>query len=444
MAGQQPKTKGSKQDAPYNFPPQVEKAVVFTACTQPRFMSRAAHELRPELLSSREGQLALEAAQSMFRVRGVGPTSPAATIQWVAMRRDDGKLTTEDVMAVAGLFDAFDGNEKPKVEDIEPLVIDMVKKRMRFNIAQAAVKEHNEAEWDDVQELMRREQALGQGEAGIGLVGTPVAGMAALAELRQMSRCALGIDELDSAIGGGVPHGTLTCLMAAAGGAKSMAMSHFEARMGLRGLFCGYATLELPAPHVLARIFANQTGLTIDEISAGTSDSELQRILTELNPYPAVVQYFEPHVTTPDTIFEWVDTVEKQHSRKLDVLVVDYADKMTASGKPDEKGMYQEMRIVYERLRIFCDRRKLVGITASQSRGRDEKKAKVIDLEHTADSIHKARVVDQFITLNYDDETKEMTFFIAKNRYGEGRKKAGPMPTTFACGQVGPVARARV
>jgi len=50
-------------------------------------------------------------------------------------------------------------------------------------------------------------------------------------------------------------------------------------------------------------------------------------------------------------------------------------------------------------------------------------------------------VVDIVVTLNYDDEAQEMTFFIAKNRTGRSRKEVGPLPVDFGCGAVAPVVR---
>ena len=400
--------------------------------------------MRPELLGLPECRLALAAAQAFNRERGRGPELPAITIQRVAYLRDDGKLTTEDVRAVAGLFDSYDDVPKPQVEDVEKEVLAEVKRRLRYAVAQAAVAEHREDEWEQVQGLMTREAALGQGEAGDGLVMSPSVIQETMARARMLTRAPYGIDGLDAEMAGGAPQGTLTCFMAGPGGAKSMCLSHIAGQLSLAKRFCAYATLELSSEEVISRIVSNQTGITIDEVKSGVADEDLYLRLRVFSPTPCVVQDFEPHITTVETIQAWVEGIGKRHGRPVDVLLLDYADKLTASGKADEKGMYAEMRVVYEKLRILCKRMNMSGITASQSRARDEKKGKVIDLEHVADSMHKARVVDQFITLNLDDDTKELTFFLAKNRYGEGRKKAGPYPTNFACGQVSPVVRAEI
>jgi KaiC/GvpD/RAD55 family RecA-like ATPase len=432
--------KGGRQEAPYNFEPAYERGVVYLACTVPRFMAHVAHELRPELLGLSECKLALEAAQTIYRERGQSPTSATVVLQEVAHKRDEGKITQEQVRTVAGFFDTYDDRPLPRAEEFEAGAIKVVKARLRFAIAQAGVDEHGAEEWDKVELLRAREKMLGKGQGGIGIIGTVANVTAALKRFRETPKFPLGIDPLDAVLGN-VPRGTLTCFMAGPGGAKSMTMSHITGQLSLQSQLAVYATLELPSEQVAARIMANQTGYTIDEVISGRAAEAIDTMMRTTGWVPPVIQYFDPHVTTPAILDQWVDDIEQQLGRAVDALVVDYADKLTAKGKPDEKGMYQEMRIVYEEVRGIADRRKCLGITASQSKARDEKKSKVIDMEHTADSIHKARIVDQFITLNFDDDSKEMTFFIAKSRYSEGRKKAGPAPTNFACGQVAPIAR---
>jgi KaiC/GvpD/RAD55 family RecA-like ATPase len=432
--------KGGRQEAPYNFEPAYERGITYLACTVPRFMARVGHELRPELLSLPECRLALEAAQSIFRERGQSPTNYAVVLQAVAAKRDDGKISQEQVRSVAGFFDTYDDKPLPLADEFEAGALKVVKARLRFAIAQAGVDEHNSEEWTKTKELQAREARLGKGQEGIGIIATPANAFAAMRRFRELQRVPFGIDILDESFGLGVPRGTLTCFMAGPGGSKSMTMSHITGQLSLRGMQACYATLELPSEQVLARVLANQTGVTIDEVAGGLCDEDVK---ARLGPnVPPIIQFFEPHITTVAIIEQWVADIEAQTGKPIDVLIVDYADKLSVNGKPDEKGQYQEMRIVYEQLRGVCDRRKIMGVTASQSKARDEKKSKVIDLEHTADSIHKARIVDQFITLNLDDSTKDMTFFLAKNRYGEGRKLVGPVPTSFACGQVAPVARA--
>lgn len=435
-----PKKKGGRAEAPYGLATAFERGVVFLACTDPQFMAQCAHELKPDLLALPECRLALAAAQALYRDKGRGPTTPAVTIQAVARQRDEGKATTEDVNAVAGLFDIFDGKELPEGEEFKDELVRVLRTRLRFEAALAAVDEHGKEDWTKLSELMTREQQLGVGgTTDIGVTTDPKTAVAQLVQARSISRQSFGIEALDAALGGGVPMGTLTCFMAGPGGAKSMTMSHSAGQLSLMGKHVAIATLEIPATQIMARILANQTSFTIDEILSGAVDPALGARVLPSETIPVTIQDFPAHATTVENIQEWVKTVERRAGRKLDAIFVDYADRLTVSGKVDEKGTYQEMKIVYEKLRAFCVQKKILGVTASQSRARDEKKSKFIDMEHTADSMHKARIVDQFITINFDDDTRDITFFVAKNRYGEGRRVVGPLPTNFACGRVAPV-----
>ena len=407
-------------------------------------MLRTAHEISPELMGLPDARMAVDCAQAILRRTGRPPSSSAAVIQEAAARREDGKATHEEVRAVAGIFDLFDAR-RPQLDDVEPPTVATLRQRLRFAVAQAAIDEHNEDEWRNLHKLVTREQRLGVAEEGTGVMMTNAGIRGALSELRGLKRVALGIDALDEGLLGGVPNGTLTCFMAGPGGGKSMAMSHCAATQSMGGRFVAYATLEVPTPYVIARILACQSGVAINDILAAEAAEvdALKAITHSLYRAPAV-RDFAPHVTTVESLQEWVKEIEDKEGRKLDSLVVDYADKLTASGKVDEKGMYQEMRVVYEKLRVWMDSEKILGLTASQSKARDEKgknKGKSIDMEHVADSMHKARIVDQFITLNFDDDTQEMTFFIAKSRYSEGRKSIGPLPTNYSVGQVAPIAR---
>jgi hypothetical protein len=122
--------------------------------------------------------------------------------------------------------------------------------------------------------------------------------------------------------------------------------------------------------------------------------------------------------------------------------VRDYADKLTAKKQEKGAGDYKIGQVVYEGLRLFAVDKKHFSWTASQSRGRGGdggKKKKRLDLEDTADSIHKIRVADLVVTLNKDDETQEMNVFVAKHRTGRSRVSVGPLPLNFELGRVAPV-----
>ena len=124
--------------------------------------------------------------------------------------------------------------------------------------------------------------------------------------------------------------------------------------------------------------------------------------------------------------------------RPIDVLLVDYADRM---GAGDEKGDYHAMKVVYEGLRNLIDEKGIFGWTASQAT-RNSKDRKRHDLNHMADSMHKGRIADLVITLNLvGEEADELEYYVAKHRTGRSRVSVGPMRHDWEHGMMAPCTR---
>jgi len=231
---------------------------------------------------------------------------------------------------------------------------------------------------------------------------------------------------------------------------NSMGLSHIAAQSLYDGLTVLYATLEIPEGEVLARIKANLTDMSIDSITSGDGEDECIKRLNHLGArkFPTnahrpglglgITKEFSPFTTTHHDIRAWVDNCEQQEGRPVDVLIVDYADRM---GAPKESGDYNAQKIVYEGLRNIIDERGIFGWTACQAT-RSSDKSKIHDLNDMSDSMHKGRIADLVITLNLrGDEGDEMEFYVAKHRTGRSRFKVGPAPHDFAHGMIAMVAR---
>lgn len=225
---------------------------------------------------------------------------------------------------------------------------------------------------------------------------------------------------------------------------NSMGLSHIGGTALLATLFVAYATLELPREVVLARVKANITGVPINTMLSGQVKNAIRR-LEELEHRLGrfVVQEFSPKATTVEDLKQWVANVEQQAGgRKIDVLIVDYGDKLGAKAKKGEQqNEYTGALAVFEGLRTYAAERKIFCWTASQaSRQKDSKKR--LDLNDVADSMHKIRVADLVVTLNLRDaETEEpqILFYVAKHRTGRSRCEVGPMPTEYERGRICPI-----
>ena len=148
------------------------------------------------------------------------------------------------------------------------------------------------------------------------------------------------------------------------------------------------------------------------------------------------MRYFTPGVTTVEDVQTWVQDCESQVDARCEVLVIDYADKMSAGGRKDSEGTYASMGTVYEGLRILAEQRDAWAWTASQPQ-RGHKGRRVIDTDDLADSQHKARVTDLLITANREEEDGDvqLKWFVAKNREGKSRGMVGPLPADWAHGR---------
>lgn len=431
-----------KTNQPYGFAPNFEAAVVTLACCRPKFYGRVGHALDTELLTSPTAKRALEAANAIAQELGHGPSSTLLVTQRLRRWMQDGKVTFEQVREVAELFDDAEDAGLPGEEDVVNELAPILQRRLRDEAVHAAIDSFGKSnDLSKVVALEERATRIGQVDTSVGTV-LGAASFEEIAQLKQLERLKTGVVELDDVLSGGLQRSALGVVIGGSGDGKSMFLSHVGGISVLGGLHVAYATLELPRPIVLARLKANMTGITINDILDG-STLAAQKRLEAIGPRigRCVVQEFTAHATTVEDIKEWVAKVEDHAGRPIDLLIVDYGDKLTAKAKKGEKeaGEYTMGRIVFEGLRVYAVERKLFCWTASQASRVKDSKNKRLDLNDVADSMHKIRVADLVVTLNLRGEGDEMLFYVAKHRTGKSRVQVGPLPIEFECGRVAPV-----
>ena len=216
-------------------------------------------------------------------------------------------------------------------------------------------------------------------------------------------------------------------------------MNHMSAK-GLRdGLFVGYATLELNVATVNARLLANLTEVPINTIMGGNHTIAREKY-EEMKPNLGqfVSKWFPAKLTTMTDINAWVADAEQRMGRKMDLLAVDYGDKLASTKQADnmQSSSYAAMDTVYETMRMSSEVAQRFTITGSQAqRRKTNDRNKRIESEDIADSMAKARICDQMISMVKSDDGM-ITFFVAKNRFGDENMLVGPVATNFACGRI--------
>lgn len=452
---------GAARVAPYGFHPAFERAVVFFACTDAQFYGTVGHALEAPALASEQGKMALEAAHAVARDLGHGPASSLLVLQRLSRWRSDGKITHDQVAAVDDLLTEAEGavGRTPVSSVIEELV-PLVRQRMYDAATRRMINASSTgdaAAVGDVEDKLTAARALGKVDTSLG-TRVSVVSYDEIMAARYMDRLPFGIDDLDVALEGGVPRGTLSVALGDQKSGKSMLCSHLMSSTMLRRQLCCYASLENPRHVVLARVKANLTGVPINTLLNGDV-AQSAAILEEMQPRmgPGYVKSFVAKATTVQDVFKWMDSVEDSEGRRCDLLVVDYLDKLRPPRAADRDGSsYAGTGVVFESARVRAEQRGMWVFSPTQSTGRSDARGRggrggkggkgsagtpenVLDMGDEADSVEKSRVADLFLTMNPRDEGRSILFYVAGYRHGESRKCAGPVPVDFALGRFGNV-----
>jgi len=426
-------------DEPYNLDPTFEAAVLAMCCTRPRFWARVGFAINPKQLGLPLAKPIMEAVRQIATENGRGPKDPLIVIQRLARRVDEGKLTAAEVREVNDLIDAAMDLGLPDEELMVGELVPILQRRMQ---SAAVLQAHDEfarrGDFTRTMDMLEKAKRLGTVERiASGRLGMD--SFAAIERAKDSNRLPTGVMELDIRLNGGLARGQLGVWLGDSGGGKSIALISELAESAKLGLFAGFVTLELPEHLQLARLIGNLTGIeTEDIVEVPVRRDEAKRRMEIMRPHLGICSLAEmpPHATCTRDIEQWIDQEEEDVGRKMDLLIVDYADKLYEPKVKDASNSYLEMRFVYEGLRRdIATARNMWVWTASQV-GRTDGKSKWLDMHNVADSVHKVRVSDLVVTLNAREEGTFLEFFVAKNRTGASRFRVGPFPTDFARGRL--------
>lgn len=198
-------------------------------------------------------------------------------------------------------------------------------------------------------------------------------------------------------------------------------------------IWCSFAAMiqGRKVCHITVDMAADEIGMRFDSCLTGVPIKELRprwptvrdrmEILQGRHGSPIWLKGMAPKGTTVDQIDHYLAMLEAR-GFKTDLLVIDYADKLSSAGGRGGDSRYYELGDVYVELQDLMNRRGLVIWTASQAvRGGYNKT--LITMEDIAESFAKVMVADTVITLNQTPDekaTKRARIFIAKNRSSVG------------------------
>ncbi len=428
----------SKPQAPYLLDSKFERGAITLACCCPSFYGRIGHLLDPQLLADERGRRALEAAKHIYRELGTGPSSLLIVMQKLKSYERSGRLTLEQISATNDYMDEAVDAVLPKEEEAVAMIAPILANRLNEQGIRTAMSQFGQKlSLEPALDMFQRAQGIGKRDVTLGVkVGD--ASFDAIDELLALERLPTGITELDLMLGGGLYRGGLGVVLAASGVGKSLMLDQMAGNAVTYGKFVAVATLEVPQVLWTARVKAHLLDVPFDVIVGNDTRAKINARKKFANQVlgPMVVRTF-PTGTTNQEIEAWVAEVEEAVEREIDLLVVDYGDKMGVRRAPGsrESSDYDAGRVIFEGLRLYAERRKKWCWTASQAQRLKDKKMR-IDLEHVADSVHKMRVANLVVTLTQRGENDdELLIFCAKHTMGKSRFSIGPLPTDYEMGR---------
>lgn len=418
----------------YAMDARFERALVVALCERPRLFERIGQDLDPTMLVERVHQLILEAARSVAKEVGRGPSDCLVVVQRIRRAVESGRVSGEDYeAAVQALLDP------PELTDEELLAeaLPLVRRKLEADIARAALDEFSQrGDYRSVEKLLRKRSTLGVSSS---LLGTRLSRttLDEIGRMQHLDKLPTGVMDLDLGLSGGLVRGALGVYMAPSGHGKSMFLVHQSASALRSGLTVCYATLELPEEEITARIIANLTNTPTNIVKDPAMEPEVGAAFDRVQGLGLfVTKKFPPGSTTPLQVIDWVEELEQSEGAVCDLLVVDYAEKMISHRKQDQDDSNKSSEVIHETLRLHVETRKRWGWTAAQvqrRKGQDRKRK--IEGEDVAGFIGKVNVADLVVSGHLDDTGELVEVFVVKNRYGKQFFGLGPYPTGYDCGR---------
>ena len=182
-----------------------------------------------------------------------------------------------------------------------------------------------------------------------------------------------GWDTFDNIINGGFSWGSLTYVVSAAGGGKSITMANLGLNLSCLGYNVAYITLELDQELVGKRILSMASNIPYKEISEKQNRTVESVNYKKNSINPGIFQIINmPNGCSTQDIESLIQELEIATNKVINIIIVDYADIMRPNDRRvDPNNMHLSGKCIAEDLRGMVRERTRNGkksliITASQ------------------------------------------------------------------------------
>lgn len=222
---------------------------------------------------------------------------------------------------------------------------------------------------------------------------------------------------IDSLMDGGLGPGELGVAVGSAGSGKSWLLNKIGTEALRQNKNVVHFTLELMQKYVGRRYDCCFTGVDFQQITKHKDKvvNSIKNIESFLK-----IKYYPVKTATALTLKAYVERVQNLTGKKVDMVIVDYADilRPVISGKNGDS--YTDAGNIYEELRSVAGELQVPIWTASQG-NRGTIQSEIIEADGVADSYRKVMTADFIISLSrkVDDKRRDTArMHIMKNRFG--------------------------
>lgn len=222
---------------------------------------------------------------------------------------------------------------------------------------------------------------------------------------------------VDLIMDGGLGPGELGVIVGPSGAGKSWLLN----RLGAEGLRQGknvvHFTLELGQKYVGRRYDCCFTGIDFQSIV-----NHKENVIKSIGGFNSFlkIKYFPVKTATALTLKTYVERIQTLTDKKVDLVVVDYADILRAVVSAKGGDTYTDAGNIYEELRSVAGELEVPIWTASQG-NRGSLQSEIVEADGVADSYRKVMTADFIMSLSRkkDDKLRNTArMFVIKNRFG--------------------------
>jgi replicative DNA helicase len=394
-----------------------------------------------EMFTDEPKKVLLRAIHEIYKDTGSPPKNEAIVFQRLQRWVNEGAIRIDVVNNINDVIvDAkkVSTDTKLLIQEIVP----QLKDHWRHKYVKELIAAHGQKQNLAKQlEMLRSINMIGEYEDTVGVTMGANA-KEVIAAMANFEVLPMGIDGLDSQLGGGSRRQEVTVWIGSTGEGKSFALSHVAAAAVAQGKSVLYVSLEIPIGLVLTRAYSALSGYSVTEFEECSPDAMgyIDELMPKMGSFRVVSLPYEG--TTCADLEQQLRRAEEIDGRPVDLLCVDYLDLLSststeskqASGHTQVKKVMLELQNLAKEKNLYCH-------TAAQATRQNSGSSKMKGTEDASEGMGKVRIADRVFTLNVqvnDQNERVMSVFVAKNRTGSSQFVCGPSRVLFAYGLVAP------